>query len=184
MFFSSSSSSFVIEDDSAALRMLTVDSSKLEAEYAEFRERVQVAETHLEHGRFGEAVTEYEAVARSFPANYYFGELHLGLGCAFVGLNQPALAIASFDRALSFDPSNVHAFLNKGLAQTSQGDKKAALETFKAAIPMAEKAKEETFVAQFRIYSGQLMEELSDDDGALAMYQAIIKDGPDYSQAW
>jgi tetratricopeptide (TPR) repeat protein len=185
-FFTLEKASPAASDDSldSALRMLTVDSKKLEEEYNQFREQVQIAETHLEQGRFGEAVAEYEKVARSFSPNHYFGELHLGLGCAFVGLNQPTLAIASFDRALSFDPQSVNAFLNKGLAQTSVGDKRGALETFKKGIEAAQKTSEDMFVAQFRVYCGQLLEELCDDAGALAMYQSIIDSGPDYSQAW
>src|SRR4051812_47729821 len=83
----------------AVTRRLMVEAPKNEAEYAEFRARVVVAEEHLEEGRFAEAVAEYEAVARAFPPNFYFSELYVGLGTALAGLGQHAHAVTVFDRA-------------------------------------------------------------------------------------
>ena len=165
-------------------RLLTVDAKKSEAEYEEFRARVQVAEQLLEEGRFGEAVSEYESVARAFPPNYYAGELYCGLGCAFVGLGQHAHAVTVFDRALEEDGENLNVLHNKGLAQTVAGDKRGALATFATGAKLAAETAEEEHFAQFMIYVGQLHEELEEDDKALEAYLALLERGEDYSQAW
>ena len=165
-------------------RMLTTDRSRNEAEYGAFRERVLVAEGHLSDGDYGKAVAEYEAVARAFPPNYYFGELYLGLGCAFVGLEQHAHAVTVFDRALKQDPHNINVYLNKGLALVVLGQMEPALETFKKGLVPARRGNETEYLVQILLYCGQIYEELDNDEAALKMYHDALEEEVDYSQLW
>lgn len=157
-----------------------------EAEYARFRERVLVAEGLLEEGKYGQCIGEYEEIAREFKPNYYFGELYLGLGCAFVGLNQPQHAVGVFEQALEYDPHNTNIYLNTGLAYSALGGEKTkeALDVFKRGIEVAKRQNETELLLQFMIYCGQLYEELEDEGSALKMYHDALIEGPDYSQVW
>lgn len=168
----------------AVRQMLTTDSEVHAKEYAAFRERVLLAEEHLAEGEFAEAVAAYEAVARAFRPNFYFGELYLGLGCAFVGLGQHAHAVQIFDRALQHDPHNSQVYLNKGLALVITEQMAEALETFRQGLLPAKRAREADLVVQLQLYCGQLYEELGDDDAALNMYHEALQESPEYSQLW
>jgi tetratricopeptide (TPR) repeat protein len=172
------------DEVAAAMRALTVDKEKHKAEYAKFRARVIVAEDHLEAGRNAEAVAEYEAVIRAFPPNFYFSDLNVGLGMALVGLGQHAHALTVFDRALASSDANMSAYLHKGLVQVELNDSAGALATFEAGAAKAKKISEDDYWAQFRIYCGQLQEELGQDDAALATFQEMVAEDADYSQAW
>lgn len=169
---------------SAASRMMTIESDRLEEDYEKFRERVVVAEEHLEQQRFAEAVAVYEDVARTFAPNYYFGEMFLGLGCAFIGLGQHAHAVTVFDRGIAVDADNTHLHMNKGLALVVMGEKKLALATFEAGLRSAKKAKETEDIMQFLVYCGQLCEELGDEVTALSWYNQALQESPEYSQLW
>ena len=156
-----------MEEVEAIRRLLTADSGRAAREYAAFRETIQKAETLLAAGNYAEAVREYEAASRAFEPNYYFGELYLGLGCAFVGLNQHAHAVTVFDRAIEEDPHNANVYLNKGLALVVLKELPRALETFQKGIEPARQAKETEFAVQLMLYCGQIHEELDNDDAAL-----------------
>ncbi len=171
-------------DMHSVMRMLTTDSAMHQADYERFRECVVTAEDHLEHERYAEAVQVYEDAARRFAPNYYFGELYLGLGCAFVGLEQQALAGSHFRKGLEFDPDNVHLHMNLGLALSALEDNKGALAAFRRAAALADDSKEEHLALQLSLYCGELLEELGDDQAALACYEEGTRRGPEYSQLW
>ncbi len=171
-------------DLQAAARMLGVDAAKHEAEYARFRKRVMVAEDHVETGRFAEAIKEYEEIARSFAPNFYFSEMYIGLGCAFVGLGQHAHAVTVFDKALTYDADHVDCLMNKGLAQVASDDNEGALISFEKAAAAAHESNEPEHFAQAMVYAGQLLEDMDNDEGALKKYEQVLLTGPDYSQAW
>lgn len=123
-----------ISDDDAvveeAMRAVTRDLAVHEAEYQRFRDRIVAAEGALKNSEFGLAVSLFERVAKEFSPNSYFGELHLGLGCALVGLGRYALAATAFAAAVQHDPCNVNGHLNLGLALVKSGKSREALASF------------------------------------------------------
>jgi tetratricopeptide (TPR) repeat protein len=101
-----------------------------------------------------------------------------------VGLNQPQLAVGEFERALQYDPHNINTYLNTGLAYSSLGQSRDALEVFKRGMETAKRGQETEHLVQFMIYCGQLYEQLEEEQEALKMYHDALVEGPDYSQVW
>lgn len=157
---------------------------EMEEEYRRFRVPIMQAEKHLEKGRYAEAIALYEETARKFPPNHYFGDLYMGIGCAYMGLEQPKMAIEQFQKGLTFDPLNLHIWMNLGIAQVSAEELAAAVETFDTARGMAVEAHEEQLAQQCAVYVGQISEDLGNEQRALEVYQEALKFSPRYSQLW
>lgn len=167
------------------LRAVTTDAEQHQAEYERFRARALEAETHLAAGRFSDAIQVYEDMTRRFEPNFYFGELYVGLGCAFVGLDQPEHAVRQFRVALEHAPRLVPAHLNLGLTQTRLGDLQGALDTFGRAFQICIDSSEKRTAVQMGVYCGQLCEELERDEAALEWYERLLSSvSQDYSQVW
>lgn len=164
--------------------LMSGEGRDLEASYKRFRVPILKAEAHLEKGRYAEAIALYEETARKFAPNHYFGDLYMGLGCAYMGLEQPQMAVEQFQKGLTFDPLNLHIWMNLGIAQVSVSDLAAAVETFNDARSLAMEAREEMMAQQCALYVGQISEDLGDEAKALEVYKEAIEFAPSYSQIW
>jgi tetratricopeptide (TPR) repeat protein len=158
--------------------------SDLDESYERFRVPIMMAEEHLEKGRYAEAIALYEETARKFAPNYYFGDLYMGIGCAYMGLEQPQMAVEQFEKGLTFDPLNVHIWMNLGIAQVSANDLAGAVETFDDARAIAVEAREEHMAQQCALYVGQISEDLGNEARALQVYGEALAMSPGYSQIW
>lgn len=84
-----------------------------------------------EQGRNEEAVTVFEGLAALAPATSYF---QAALGALWLRQGDPERAVAYLDAALTTDPADVTALVNRGEAHMRLGNFPAAHGDFQAAL--------------------------------------------------
>ena len=90
-----------------------------------------------EQGRHDEAVTIFEGLSALAPATAYFQS---ALGALWLRKNDPARAVEHLEAALSADPADVTALVNRGEAAMRLGDRDAARKHLLAALEFGPRA--------------------------------------------
>jgi tetratricopeptide (TPR) repeat protein len=93
-----------------------------------------------EQGRHDEAVTIFEGLAVLAPATAYFQS---ALGALWLRKGEPERALRHLDAALSADPSDLTAHVNRGEAAMQLGDAAAARKSLLAALELGPRAANE-----------------------------------------
>ena len=86
-----------------------------------------IGETMLARGFYDGAVKNYSDAVENFDND---ADMHLGLGKAWLGMNEPDIALKELSKAITLKPSNISILLELGKLQYSLGLFKQADETF------------------------------------------------------
>jgi tetratricopeptide (TPR) repeat protein len=98
---------------------------------ADLVSRAREANALSQEGRFDEARTIYEELARKAPKSYFAA---VNLGIVQRQLGDYAQAAEAFQRALDLQPNDAYALTNLGSAQYRGGDLSAAIATLRKAV--------------------------------------------------
>jgi aspartate beta-hydroxylase len=96
-----------------------------------------LAQAGVEALRRGDARAARGAFERVIAAGAADATVHLGHAYACNGLNDAAAAMAAVDRALALEPANLPALIFKADRMAAQGDERAALAFYRAAVNAA-----------------------------------------------
>jgi tetratricopeptide (TPR) repeat protein len=119
----------------------------------------------LAEKRFVDAVRETQILLGYFPGAI---ELYNLLGAAHLGLNQPELAILSYQRALQIKPDYADAIVNLGIAYKDQGRVSDAIECYQKALLINPKSAEPCFNL------GKLQADIGDLASAMLNFKRAI----------
>ncbi len=138
-----------------------------------------VAHTHYANALFGagrasDAVDHYRAADTIHPGLAWN---HVGLGNAWLQMQQFAEARAAFSSALAADPTSVAAHVGLGNTQLAERDAPAALESFRRALELAPDS------AEAHNSVGVALATMGDLEGALGHFEAALRLRPYYAQA-
>jgi Flp pilus assembly protein TadD len=100
---------------------------------ADLVSRAREANALSQEGRFNEARTIYEELARKAPKSYFAA---VNLGIVERQLGDYTQAAEAFQRALDLQPNDAYALTNLGSAQYRGGDLSAAIATLRKAVSM------------------------------------------------
>jgi predicted Zn-dependent protease len=97
-----------------------------------------------ELGHCPEAITIFEGLAALAPGTSYF---QAALGALKLRAGDSEQALVHLDAALSADPSNLSALVNRGEAYLNLGDRAAAVHNLRAALKIPPRREEEIKIA-------------------------------------
>ena len=121
--------------------------------------------------RFADAARETQFLLGYFPDAI---ELYNLLGAAYLGLNQPDLAITSYQRALLIKPDYADAIVNLGVAYKDQGRISDAIECYQKAILIDPKSPESFFnLGKLQVYIGDLASAMLNFERAIALKPGV-----------
>ena len=95
------------------------------------------AEIHYEHGRYAEALADYQAVLKLKPDDH---DALIRRGHAYFQLRQFQEALADYNRAVELAPANAESLTNRGDAQRSLGQFAKAEADYRNAIKLDPKS--------------------------------------------
>ena len=123
----------------------------------------------------GEAARAIDFLQRALAEDSRQPAVHLNLGSAWLRLQQPAAALASFDAALSLRPDFADAWNNRGTALLALARPAEALESFEHALQYQPRR------AVLHGNRGRALQSLGRLDAALAALEAACAFEPDHA---
>lgn len=137
------------------------------------------AEQALLKGNYVAALDGYNrALASRYLPKAYRVSFLVGRGAAQLGLNNPDLAIASYDAALAIAPNSAKAIALRGVAHMNKGELQAAIFDLSAALRLTPDD------MTFQMWRAQAYDSLLDFDRAASDYTAVTKRAPQMLSAY